>query len=43
MFVQDPEVFEDLHLPLRCQILVFEEDNTAIINQCGELIQLLVI
>ena len=32
MFVQDPEMSEDLNLPLSCQVLVSEEDDTALIG-----------
>lgn len=32
MRVQNPEMFEDLNLPLGCQVLVSEEDNTAFVD-----------
>jgi hypothetical protein len=43
MIVQNPEMLKDLNLPLCCQVLVSEKDNTALIDECSELIQLLVI
>jgi hypothetical protein len=43
MLVQGPKIFEYLYLPLSCQILVSEEDDTALVDQCGELIELLII
>ena len=43
MRVQDPEVFEDLNLPLGCQVLVSEEDNTAFVDKCRKFVQLLCI
>ena len=32
VFVQDPIMFGDLNLPLGCQVLVSEEDNTTLID-----------
>jgi hypothetical protein len=32
VFVQDPEMFEDLNLPLGCQVLISEEDNTTLVD-----------
>jgi hypothetical protein len=32
VFVQDPEMFEDLNLPLGCQVLVSKEDNTTLVD-----------
>jgi hypothetical protein len=40
MRVQNPEMFENLNLPLSCQVLVSEEDNTAFVDKCSKLIQL---
>lgn len=41
MSVQNSEMFEDLNLLLSCQVLVSEEDNTAFVDKCRKLIQLL--
>jgi hypothetical protein len=43
MFVQNPKMLKDLNLPLCCHVLVSEKDNTAFIDECSKLIQLLVI
>jgi len=43
MLVQNPKMLEDFDLSLRCQVLVAEENNPSLINECGKLIQLLVI
>ena len=40
MCVQNSEMFEDLNLPLSCQVLVSEEDNTAFVDEGSKLIQL---
>lgn len=41
MRIQNSEMFEDLNLPLGCQVLVPEKDNTAFVDEGSKLIQLL--
>lgn len=43
MRIQNPKMLEDLDLPLGCQVLVPEEDNTAFIDKCSKLIQLRIV
>jgi len=32
VFVQGPKIFKDLYLPFSFQVLVSEEDNTALVD-----------
>lgn len=43
MSIEDPEMLEDLNLFLSRQVLISKKYNAALIDECSELVQLLIV